>query len=123
MQNELLQQTSLFRQLFENSPIAIALIDERDEVVDTNNAFLQIFGYTQGESLGKRLVDLVVPKNRHEESAALDIMVKKNVAFQKETVRMTKTGAEVECLIHSFPVESEGRFVGNYILYTPQHLF
>lgn len=118
MQNELLQQTSLFRQLFENSPIAIALTDERDEVVDTNNAFLQIFGYTQGESLGKRLTDLIVPKSRLEESAALDVMVRKNVAFQKETVRMSKTGADVECLIHSFPVESEGKFVGNYILHT-----
>ena len=118
MQNELLQQTSLFRQLFENSPIAIALIDEQDQIADTNNAFFQIFGYTQGECLGKRLTDLIVPKNRAEESATLDIMVRKNIPFQKETVRLTKTGAEVECLIHSFPVESEGNFVGNYLLYT-----
>ena len=118
MQNELLQQTSLFRQLFENSPIAIALIDERDEIADTNNAFFDIFGYTQGECLGKRLNDLIVPKNRTEESAGLDIMVRKNVAFQKETVRTSKTGTDVECLIHSFPVESDGKTVGSYLMYT-----
>lgn len=117
MQTELFQKTFLFKQLFENSPIAIALIDEHESVVDTNKAFFEIFGYDQSECLGKRLSDLIVPKDRIEEKAALDLMAQKRETVQKESIRIAKNGLKVECLVHAFPVESDGRNVGSYLLY------
>ncbi len=45
-------QRAFFRQLFENSPQAIVLIDERRNVLDANKGFEELFGYRAADIQG-----------------------------------------------------------------------
>lgn len=59
------------RELFNNSPDAIAILDSIGKVVDTNNTFSQLFGYSRIESIGRDIDSLVVPASHREEAKAL----------------------------------------------------
>ena len=50
----------LFRQLFENAPQAIVVLDNADRVVDVNRAFEEIFQYTLEEAKGETINSLIV---------------------------------------------------------------
>ncbi|HKI44312.1 MAG TPA: PAS domain S-box protein, partial [Balneolales bacterium] len=67
LENELNMNRALFTQLFDNSPIGIALISESLEINMTNKGFANSFGYTENEVLGKDLVNLIVPEELRDE--------------------------------------------------------
>ena len=65
--DEILRQKLFNEALVENSPIAIATLDQNHRVVSINPAFTGIFGYRMDEITGKNLDDLVSdPANEQE---------------------------------------------------------
>src|SRR5207344_1460352 len=46
---------TLFSQLFQNSPMAIVMLNDRGSVVKINKGFEEMFGYSTGELVGKEL--------------------------------------------------------------------
>ncbi len=58
-QEALQQSEAQFRAIFERSSIGIALIDMKAQIVDTNLALCEIFGYSQEELYGKPFTDYI----------------------------------------------------------------
>ena len=54
-------QNVYFATLFENAPGAIAILDEHDHIIRINGQFTSMFGYTEDESVGQNINDLIVP--------------------------------------------------------------
>src|SRR5213078_4906256 len=54
-------QNVYFATLFENAPEAIAILDEHDHIIRINGQFTTMFGYTEDESVGRNINDLIVP--------------------------------------------------------------
>lgn len=59
VQSALRQSEAQFRAIFERSSIGIGLIDMKAQIVDTNLALCEIFGYSQEELYGKRFIDYI----------------------------------------------------------------
>lgn len=64
------RKNSLSR-LFDNAPIAIALVDDQDRIQNINHAFETIFQYRLPEVLRRSINDVIVPAKCQEEASQL----------------------------------------------------
>lgn len=53
----------LFEKVFGNSPIGMALVSSKGEVIKVNSALLEMFGYSADEFLSKKLKDITYPED------------------------------------------------------------
>lgn len=105
------------RELFNNSPDAIAILDGIGKVVDTNNTFSQLFGYTRIESIGRDIDSLVVPANHREEAKALTQRVLNQERVELTVQRETKDHKIIDVHVIAYPVIIDKRTNGNYVIY------
>jgi len=111
-------QRAYFEQLFENSPQAIVIVDESDQVVEVNRGFESLFGYTPSEAKGRLLPELVVPQELGEESRDLRRRASLTGIIQRESVRRRKDGGQVHVLVVACPISVGGVRVGAFWIYT-----
>ena len=106
-----------FRHLFENSPEGIVTLDKSGLVVDANDAFLRLFGYSLGEIKGKGLDGLIVPANLAEEGKNLSKRTLKNETVEAETVRKRKDGSLIRVSVLGTPIMVGSKRIGIYGIY------
>ncbi|HEV2112643.1 MAG TPA: PAS domain S-box protein, partial [Terriglobales bacterium] len=105
-------------QLFENSPEAIATLDNHFRIKRINSDFTRIFGYTPEEALGHELNDLITPIDKLSESIKLSETLASGQTINTETVRRRKDGTFVDVSILGTPVISAtGEQIGMYAIY------
>lgn len=113
-QKVLRQNELLFRQLFQNAPIGIALLDERKEVQMINTGFEEIFGYTAQEIKGLSIDSIIAPEERFDEAANLSQSTK---PFEVSSTRLNKDGNVLDVLIYGVPVILDNRIIAIYGIY------
>jgi PAS domain S-box-containing protein len=105
-------QRQYFEGLFRNSPDAIVILDEEDEVLRVNDKFTELFGYSQDEAVGVAVNKLVVPDRLKDEGAMATNKVAKGEAVEIESIRKTKSGKEIYASVKGKPVNMpDGRKV------------
>lgn len=114
---ELAAEKARFQQLFENSPVAIALIDQTDRLISVNAAFESIFQYRQAEVVGKYINDLLVPPEKLDEASRVSAQVLSGKTLQMETVRQRKDGTHVHVEVTGVPVVQNGKPIALYAMY------
>lgn len=115
---ELHKERAYFKQLFDNSPDPIALVDSDDRVVDLNQPFTLLFGYNLEEARGEQINDLIVSRSRLSESLKYtDTVTKKGRSLKVESVRTSKDGRDIEVEIIAFPVFLDHDQLGAYAIY------
>jgi len=108
----------LLSQLFENVPIGIVLLDEKRRVIQINKGFEGIFGYDNNEAFGKKLNDLIIPRESRGESINLTRLITKGeVVKEIETTRKTKDGRLVPVMIYGLPVKLKDKVIAVYGIY------
>jgi PAS domain S-box-containing protein len=60
------QNEDRFRLLFEGSPLAYHALDERGRLLDVNQAWLDLLGYTRQEVIGRRLGEFLTPEAKRQ---------------------------------------------------------
>lgn len=113
-QEKIKESEEMFRQLFKNAPIGIAMLDEHKEVTMINKGFEEIFGYTEQEIVGLDLDKIIVPEGLEEEAASLTRSTK---TFKYSSRRTRKDGSFVDVLIYGVPVVVDGRTIAVYGIY------
>ncbi|MEE9168562.1 MAG: PAS domain S-box protein, partial [bacterium] len=68
-EEELRIQKAYFEKLFNSDPEAIVLHDNNNIVVNVNNEFTRIFGYSREEAIGKPVNELVASKEFQDEAS------------------------------------------------------
>jgi PAS domain S-box-containing protein len=117
-QDELLKQTSLFDDLFEQTPEAVALLNDDDRVVRVNREFTRMFGYGHDELLERDIDELIVPEALSENSREYSRRLKQGGRIEVETVRRRKDGTDVHVSLLAVPVTAaSGRQVATYARY------
>ena len=111
---ELKQNEQLFRQLFQNSPLAIAMLDPHGDIKMLNNGFEEIFGYTEDELKGISLDSVVVPEDDLEVARKLSAS---NKPFQTTSKRKRKDGSAIHVLIYGVPVKVNNEVIAIYGIY------
>jgi PAS domain S-box-containing protein len=111
------EKGALLDVLFEQAPPAIALVDLETRVVRVNREFSHLFGYTPQETLGRRLIELVVPgESRHEAQGHMEL-VSQRQRVDVEVVRQRKDGSQVQVLAIGVPISMPGGQVAVYAMY------
>ena len=67
----------LFFQLFQNTPLAVTLLNEDGNVVQINKGFEEMFGFAEKELEGKSLNMFIVPDNLESEGNDLNSLISK----------------------------------------------
>lgn len=113
-QETLKQNEQLFRQLFQNSPIGIALLDQHKEVQMINQGFEEIFGYSFDEVKGLNIDSIIASEEQYEEAFRLS---SSEEAFEISTDRVRKDGSLVNVLIYGVPVVVNEKTIAIYGIY------
>jgi Amt family ammonium transporter len=117
MQQALDRQMALFGQLFEDSPLAIALVDTVGRIVEVNGGFETLFGYRRNEILGKDNRLFIVPEEQLSEINSTRQRILDGETVQRETLRRTSRGDIVPVNILGHPVRIGGEITNIFWIY------
>jgi PAS domain S-box-containing protein len=105
-----------FKQIFMGNPEAAVYIDRNATVLDVNQRFSDLFGYSLADSKGKPLDDLIVPEDRRKEATILSRKSTKGY-LHHESDRMNRDGLLIPVAISAAPIVLHGKYLGSVVLY------
>ncbi len=108
---------TLFYQLFKNTPIAVALLNEDGNVTQINPGFTELFSYEQSELVNHSLNEFIVPPERIEEAEHVNTRIRNNQVVRLETQRRRKDGKLIPVIIYGVSVMQEDRTLGIFGMY------
>lgn len=114
---ELRQEKAFFKQLYDFAPIGIVLLDNDDRIIDMNSEFVELFGYSRIEMIGKQINTLIVPNELIDESWHFTSLVSEGKFFSQETIRIKKGGEQVHVSIIGKPIMLNNTQVAVYGMY------
>jgi len=114
---ELQEHVAHFRQLFENSPLAIAVQENDGRIRMVNAAFEKLFMFNHDELAGRIGLECIVPQDLQEEARTMWRRQQRGQICSLETSRMRKDGSTVQVFLLSFPIEINGLREGSYVIY------
>jgi PAS domain S-box-containing protein len=100
-----------FERLFVDNPEAAVYWDSDFRVLDINPRFTGLFGYSLNEARGKRDADIIIPKDRIEESELLGKMAKEGYV-DYDTVRKKKDGSLIHVSLSVAPMVVDDKLIG-----------
>ncbi len=113
---ELAREKQYFESLVRNSPVAIVVLNNDENIVSSNPAFEQLYGFGNDEILGLSLDSLITDESTRAEAARYtqDVMNKTVHAIGK---RQRKDGSSVDVEIFGVPIIIDGKKTGAFAMY------
>ena len=112
---EVRESEEKYRSLFENSPIGIAILDEKRNFLEFNDALLDMHGYTREEVEAIR--DTSAYYDHPEEREKVTAELSKNGFVKEMEIKLKrKDGTSFEALFSMRPIEIEGRSLWHAML-------
>ncbi|MBK9926893.1 MAG: PAS domain S-box protein [Anaerolineales bacterium] len=110
------RQRRYFESLILNSPVAIVVLDNDENIVSSNPAFETLYGFTNEEIIGSNLNSLITNDESRQEADQYtrDAMTKTVHAIGK---RQRKDGSSVHVEIFGVPVIIDGKKEGAFAMY------
>ena len=112
-----LRAETLFVELFQNTPLAIVLLNEKSEVVQINKGFESLFGYSHEELKGRTLTEAIVPAELEKEGDEINSRITDNKVIRVETVRQSRSRQRVSVIIYGVPVVLQNEKIGIFGMY------
>jgi len=97
-------EKAYFKELFDNSPEAIAIVDNSSIILDINAEFTNLFGYTKEEAINKPIEELISSPAFKTEAQNLTDEVAKGKIIKTDTKRKKKDGTIVDVSLWGTPV-------------------
>lgn len=114
---EVLRQKKFSDILVENSPVAIVILDEHENIVSCNPAFEQLFGIEQDLVQGKNLDRLIARKDDYLEAKELSEKTLMGETIHQYGQRMKKDGSLIDVEIFGVPINFDENSKGTLALY------
>tara|TARA_R110000868_G_scaffold304437_17_gene565310 strand:+ start:41948 stop:44053 length:2106 start_codon:yes stop_codon:yes gene_type:complete len=113
-EEELKKREHLLSELFNMSPLGIALLNTHNEVIEINKGFEDIFGYSYEEIVGLELDKVIVPEESMEHALSLTA-----TPFVEEVVtkRKNKSGELIDVIIYAVPIIIDKKMIYKYGIY------
>ena len=101
-----------FSKVFELSLNAFLLTRIDDgKLLDINQGFTQMFGYTKAETKEKTALDLNIWLNIEDRKRAIEILLQKGILQNKETKSRTKSGKIIDVLLSAIVIKIKNELV------------
>ncbi|MCP4725705.1 MAG: PAS domain S-box protein [bacterium] len=110
-------QQAYLERLIESAPEAIVLLDNNDIIMQVNEEFTNMFGYTFEEAVGKGTFELIAIGDLSKEAEQYSKLISKKKILNVETKRTHKDGHLVDVSILAAPITHEGKQMGIYAIY------
>jgi diguanylate cyclase (GGDEF)-like protein/PAS domain S-box-containing protein len=117
-QNEALLQKIYFRQLFENCPEAIAILDNKGRVVSINQAFENLFHYKIDEILGKDIANVLCSPENYLQSVTFQEAANKGEIIRAEAERLNKEGQKIDVSLLVYSITKDDENIGSFVIYS-----
>ncbi len=111
------ESTVFFKHLFESSPEAIALLDNKYHILQVNNMFTKLFGYGKQDITDKDLDQLIVPPDYIEQASVKNKLLDEGKDVSFETRRKTKAGQVIPVSVLATPIHIRSDKAGFYVIY------
>lgn len=111
------ETATLFSELFNNSPMAIVLLDNAGTVQQINPGFELLFGYSIQEVKGRSLNNFIVPQELETEGNDLNSLISAEQVIRIETTRLSKNKLPVSVIIYGVPIHLEDKTIGIFGVY------
>ena len=116
-EEELHIQKTYLEKLFNTAPEAIVWHDNNDLVVNVNDEFTKMFGYSREEAIGKSINELVASGEFQDEAAVLSKKVINGERVAADAKRKRKDGTLIDVWILGAPIIHNGKQMGVYAIY------
>lgn len=116
-EQELHIQKIYLERLFNSAPEAIVLHDNDDVIVDVNEEFTKMFGFSREEAIGKPLNELVASEEYLEHASTLSYKVIHGERVEEESKRKCKDGTLIDVSILGAPIFHDGVQMAVYAIY------
>ncbi len=115
---DLKKEKAYFKQLFDNSPDAITLLDDQDRIIDFNRSFEKMFGYELDEVRGV-CIDEIIARGRYVEETKefARELIFESKTVKAETVRTSKNGRNMDVELLAYPIYLDQDRLGAYAFY------
>ncbi|MBN2040257.1 MAG: PAS domain S-box protein [Spirochaetes bacterium] len=117
LEESLKLQKTYFRQLFNNLPEAIAILDSQDRVIDVNSRFEKLFQYSISEIRNNSIHKFIVPRNLQKESKLISSSAISYGTHETESIRVCKDGKAIDVTIFAYPVIYNNKSIAIYHIY------
>ncbi|RNC85264.1 MAG: PAS domain S-box protein [Balneola sp.] len=113
-EEELKKREHLLNDLFNTSPLGIALLNKHNEIIEVNKGFEELFGYSGTEIEGLELDRLIVPEQDIVEAKKLS-----NTPRVEDLVtrRKSKEGELIDVIIYAVPIIIDEKMMYKYGIY------
>jgi two-component system cell cycle sensor histidine kinase/response regulator CckA len=116
-EQELQIQKKQLEELFQTAPEGIVILDSLGKVLQANDEFLSMFDFEILDVLGEEIDKFIVPANKREEAAALNVSMNKGYAAVEQTRRTRKDGTLIDVSILAKPLTVSQGQVGRFVIY------
>lgn len=101
-----------FFKIFHDNPIALSLRDiSTHEIIDANEAMLELLGFSKSEFIGKKLIQIpLVIDGKKDQAYYSDFLIDKNIHKAEKTIE-TASGKKIHALVNRSIFDLEGREV------------
>ena len=117
IEQELIIQKTYFEELFNSAPEAIVLHGNDDLIVNVNDEFTKVFGYTREEVIGKPINDILASENYLEEAVEISDKVIRGERIDIISRRKRKDGSLIDVSILGAPIIHHEKQIGDYAIY------
>ena len=115
--SEKIKQNLIINTFINQSPYPIAVLDNRQRVININDKFTTLFLYDQDEIIGKNLNELLTTlEHRDELEANIDKVFTENF-IRVTTLRKKKDNTLIDVEIFAFPITYNDKIIGAYVHY------
>jgi PAS domain S-box-containing protein len=111
------KQMALFKELFNAAPFGICLLNTDETILEINNAFSKLFGFSQEDIQGVKINEAIVPDDKKQESHEVFLDGSLNEFVQIETIRKRKDGSRFDCIVVRYPIIIDQSIIGYYGIY------
>ncbi|MGM0744348.1 MAG: PAS domain-containing sensor histidine kinase [Bacteroidota bacterium] len=107
----------MLSQLFESSPLPMAMFSPDNKIVKINNSFTELYGYTKLEAVGKDVHRLLMDGEALGDAQEISEQVFSGQSYTDEVERFTETGEKLTVLMSAIPIIHEKEVVAAYVIY------
>jgi PAS domain S-box-containing protein len=115
--NRLKRSEQLFRNLFLKAPAAIVMVDPDSKILNVNESFEDLFGYTEEELEGCNIDETIVPEDEYEDAPKMSGKKFAMDNFHKEAKRVHKDGTLIDVFVAAIPVYVDGEPLAGFGMY------
>ncbi|MDZ7758560.1 PAS domain S-box protein [Rhodohalobacter sp.] len=107
----------MLSQLFESSPLPMAMFSPDNKIVKINNSFTELYGYNKLEAVGKDVHRLLIEGDELGDAQKISEQVFSGQSYTDEVERFTETGEKLTVLMSAIPIIHEKEVVAAYVIY------